>query len=408
MSNIIDYLNWRGDLSFETSAFNEVDGLIFSLLSYIDWSDVVDRDYHSSITLKEAASVLLEKEDLCHMLVVDDEKYKTVLELCSKSVRFSNIQLLHYINKYSPEIQMQFAAIVFDIDGTLVFSFRGTDDTFTGWQEDFNMSILKTVPSQAEALSYFIGTSNRFTHHDFILCGHSKGGNLAVYSSVMCPEVLSDRIQCVYSYDGPGFMASNSDAYKYKKVVSRITTFVPQSSIVGMFLDHEEKHVVIKSTASNGIMQHNGLTWEVLGNKFIHLEDTDKRSKFLEMTFKNAIANTSIEEREKLATALSEVFEVMDADTLTGVKNNIPSSVAQFVKGYDSLSDSSKRIIMFTFRTMIKNKKPEDKTPDDTSLTIAEETYSKSAKDILAISKHRKIEELLQKINHNFKKQEKL
>lgn len=230
MSNIIDYIKWRGDLSFEASGFNEVDGLLFSLLSYIDWSDAVDQDYHDSITLKDAASILLQKEDLCHMLAVDNEKYREVLDLCSKSVRFSSIKLLHYINKYSPEIQMQFAAIVFEINNTLVFSFRGTDDTFTGWQEDFNMSILKTVPSQSEALAYFIGTSNRFTKHDFILCGHSKGGNLAVFSAVMSPEVLSDRIRLVYSYDGPGFMSSNNDAYKYKKIVSRITTFVPQSS----------------------------------------------------------------------------------------------------------------------------------------------------------------------------------
>ncbi|MCQ2533941.1 MAG: DUF2974 domain-containing protein [Clostridia bacterium] len=395
MSNIIDYIKWRGDLSFEASGFNEVDGLLFSLLSYIDWSDAVDQDYHDSITLKDAASILLQKEDLCHMLAVDNEKYREVLDLCSKSVRFSSIKLLHYINKYSPEIQMQFAAIVFEINNTLVFSFRGTDDTFTGWQEDFNMSILKTVPSQSEALAYFIGTSNRFTKHDFILCGHSKGGNLAVFSAVMSPEVLSDRIRLVYSYDGPGFMSSNNDAYKYKKIVSRITTFVPQSSIVGMFLDHEEKHVVIKSTASNGLAQHNGLTWEVLGNSFEHLEDTDKRSKFLEMTFKNAIANTSVEEREKLAEALSQVFEMMEADTLTDVKRNIPASVAQFVKGYDSLSDSSKRIISFTFRTVISSRKQ-----TSTSLEISD---NNSIKPIPQIKQH-KLEMLISKINKNFRR----
>ena len=33
MSNIIDYLKWRGDLSFEISPFNEVDNIILSRFS---------------------------------------------------------------------------------------------------------------------------------------------------------------------------------------------------------------------------------------------------------------------------------------------------------------------------------------------------------------------------------------
>ena len=31
MANILDYLEWRGDLPFETSAFNEVDAVVFSV-----------------------------------------------------------------------------------------------------------------------------------------------------------------------------------------------------------------------------------------------------------------------------------------------------------------------------------------------------------------------------------------
>ena len=35
MANILDYLEWRGDLPFEASAFNEVDAVVFSRFSYI-------------------------------------------------------------------------------------------------------------------------------------------------------------------------------------------------------------------------------------------------------------------------------------------------------------------------------------------------------------------------------------
>lgn len=35
MSDIFDYIDWRGDLSFTADAFNCVDGLIYSSFSYI-------------------------------------------------------------------------------------------------------------------------------------------------------------------------------------------------------------------------------------------------------------------------------------------------------------------------------------------------------------------------------------
>ena len=36
MANIIDYLNWRGDLSFEVSPFNEVDNYILAKIGCAD------------------------------------------------------------------------------------------------------------------------------------------------------------------------------------------------------------------------------------------------------------------------------------------------------------------------------------------------------------------------------------
>ena len=33
-NTVLDYLSWRGDLSLQSSAFNEVDGVILARLSY--------------------------------------------------------------------------------------------------------------------------------------------------------------------------------------------------------------------------------------------------------------------------------------------------------------------------------------------------------------------------------------
>ena len=40
--NIIDYIVWRGDLSFENAPFCQVDELILARLSYFDFSNIFD------------------------------------------------------------------------------------------------------------------------------------------------------------------------------------------------------------------------------------------------------------------------------------------------------------------------------------------------------------------------------
>lgn len=37
MGGIEDYIKWRGDLTFEQSAFNEVDNLVLSQIAYVDF-----------------------------------------------------------------------------------------------------------------------------------------------------------------------------------------------------------------------------------------------------------------------------------------------------------------------------------------------------------------------------------
>ncbi len=54
MANIMDYLEWRGDLTFAQSPFNEVDNLILSELVYVEFAGIVPSPGKGSITLEEA------------------------------------------------------------------------------------------------------------------------------------------------------------------------------------------------------------------------------------------------------------------------------------------------------------------------------------------------------------------
>ena len=62
MANILDYILWRGDLSFEMSPFNEVDNLILSKLAYLNFSAIVDKEIRRGEPLYRAAEIYFKEK----------------------------------------------------------------------------------------------------------------------------------------------------------------------------------------------------------------------------------------------------------------------------------------------------------------------------------------------------------
>ena len=48
MASILDYLDWRGDITFAERAFNEVDNLLLAELSYLDFGGICNMWSRSS------------------------------------------------------------------------------------------------------------------------------------------------------------------------------------------------------------------------------------------------------------------------------------------------------------------------------------------------------------------------
>ncbi|MFR7652341.1 MAG: Mbeg1-like protein [Oscillospiraceae bacterium] len=151
-----------------------------------------------------------------------------------------------------------------------VHRLSGTDTSLVGWKENFNMSYLETVPAQARA-QYAQEVIRACKHRPYRIGGHSKGGNLAAWAAVHLPEKLQGkRLLAAYNNDGPGFHADLLDTPAYRRVEDRLHTYIPESSIVGVLLVHAEDYDVIDST-SHAAMQHEALSWQVMGNRFVHL-----------------------------------------------------------------------------------------------------------------------------------------
>ena len=158
------------------------------------------------------------------------------------------MKLTNYINKVDPIQEKQFSAITIIMqDKTIYVAYRGTDNTIVGWKEDFNMSFSKLVPAQTDAVNYLESVAKKYKNR-IRVGGHSKGGNLAVYAAAFCNKHVKDKIINVYNNDGPGFCDEVVNSEQYKEIIDRVHTYIPQTSIIGRLLNHEEETIILKST----------------------------------------------------------------------------------------------------------------------------------------------------------------
>ena len=287
MANIMDYMDWRGDLSFEADEFNEVDNLILAQLAYVDFEGIVTAEENApAVPLKEASGQFWEKNDKDEILarVSMTKSAPFVMEKMAETKRFSDVKLRCYVNEIRDEEQFQFSAVCVELpDDSLYVAFRGTDNTITGWREDFNMGYLSETPGQLRAVEY-LNRAVTDKKQRVRVGGHSKGGNFAVYASVKCDPQIQNQILNVYSNDGPGFRSDMVESTEYQRMLPKLHTILPESSIVGMLLEHQESFEVVKSSNS-GIQQHDAMSWEVLGRSFVHVDQVAAQSLLLDETF---------------------------------------------------------------------------------------------------------------------------
>lgn len=343
-NNVYDYITWRGDLDFDLVPVCEVDGLIFSILSYVDYSEVVSSEIHgirrppALLTVTKRYLTAHRGGDVPEIGLILSKEIVKLLVKASKTKRFGLVRPLCFVNKICDEQEMQFSAIAFSFEnGDTFIAYRGTDDTLVGWKENFNMSFMYPVPAQKEAADFLEYVAER-TSGNIYLGGHSKGGNLATYAGVKASEKTKERIVRIYCNDSPGFAAEFIGGADYKAMREKISNFLPQSSVVGMLLEHEESYTVVKSRNS-GLLQHNGFSWEVMGGKFIYLDAISENSKILDRKMKSFLAGMTKEEREKFVDSL---FDALSSKTGAKTLTELSSEKLKLFKVWNTLDETSR------------------------------------------------------------------
>lgn len=346
MANITDYLLWRGDLDFTCSEFNEVDNLILSELVYVDFAGIVPEPGGGDITLKEASGIFFDRhtDEEIQARVSSTKMAAFLMRDMAETRRFSDIRLSAYINDINLDEQSQFCAMTVQLgDGRTNVVFSGTDSTIVGWKEDFNMIFLDHTPGQQKAIFYLEDIAAR-TNDILRIMGHSKGGNLAVYAATHCSETILERIEIIYSNDGPGFTDSMIQMDHYQKLLPRIHTIIPESSIVGMLFEHEEEFEVVASTGS-GAGQHDVMSWEVLGAKLIHLNKVDEKALLLDQSLKSWIAGMDTEQRSAFVDILFGILNDADIHTVDDLASMNPAKFMEVLKLHSLLDKEDQEML---------------------------------------------------------------
>ena len=364
MPNVMDYLEWRGDLTFTEAPLNEVDNLVFSLLSYVNLEGVISADPHKGgVTVRAAAAEYFfthpEENDRPLGLIIPAD-ILTLFRRMAHTKRYRDLELMGYVSVTSEERQTQFSALTLRLpDEALFVAFRGTDDSIVGWKEDFHLAIMDEVPAQRMAADYL----NRLDlTPDTVLYvgGHSKGGNLAVWGAVHADEGVRARIRRVYSNDGPGFPEGTVKSESYKTLADRICILIPEDSLVGLLLEHDESYAVVKSNRK-GLFQHDGLSWEVLGGHFLRAESLSSKGLRNDTVVRERIAAMSRDERRDFIRLVFSLLEATGAKTLTDLHNGKTKAALTLVKAFREMSEEDRETVSYLWDKLTGSRAAEPK-----------------------------------------------
>lgn len=353
MRNIFDYLKEHGDDDLKKLPFNEVDAAILCQLSYLNLEILVPRLEDN----KEDFSILdLNHEELLHPLTdgvfAPHDNKRMLIDICN-SKRFSDLKMNYLDFNTCFEAKEQFYALTFIIDEVAYITYRGTDMTLVGWREDFDMAYMKEVPAQKKALKYFNDIA-KITSYPLGVQGHSKGGNLAIYSSMYTTKENKERIVNIYDFDGPGFNEHVYDLDEYKEIEDKVLRRIADKTVIGLLMYHTDKYELVK-TSSVSILRHLLFNWHVnAGGTFRRANKLDFNSQVIASSVINYLAVSEADERRDFVNKLFFLLEENPKLTLFDIKNNLKGYTKSISKRYKEMTSEDKKLFKNYVDKLIK------------------------------------------------------
>lgn len=350
---IIDYLKEYGERSFGEMQFNDVDSLALCQLSYLKFDGIVPdvRENGRSITLEEIAS------HADYEKLFADERYekdnRALFEAMLSGRRYRYMKLNCYINIIELEWETQFSAVTFLLEDSAIYiAYRGTDETIIGWKEDFNMSFLSPIPGQAYSVKYLNMVTMKLRSR-FMIGGHSKGGNLAVYAAMHCSPQVQERIVKIYSMDGPSFRPEVLTEGNYEAIADRVVKILPHSSLVGMIFEKDIRYQVVESKTF-GLAQHNPYTWLTENGEFVKADDIYDSRRLMDNTINEWLLSLNEQQLKTFVDTLYQVISASQAQDLIEFTADWKKSMNGIVTALKEVDEQTARILKEIIKSLFE------------------------------------------------------
>lgn len=312
MASIRGFLKQNGNKSFLDFPFCEADLIVIALLSYCNYeqsSITKNKDLYNSFTNIRDFMDENTKKRITNNFFKPNE-FLSFLEIFNKSSRYDDVKLGFFEENRSNRNEIQFFGLTFFIDDKFFVTFRGTDRSVVGWQEDFDLVLKDVIPSQEEAKNYLFKMVNLLKKPVYVL-GHSKGGNLAYFAYYFNDINVQDMVIKVYNLDGPGFKFDTKKLYKKNK--EKLVKIVPHDDVVGILLNDPSELIICKSSEVN-VNAHDLLTWQFdFFNKYKTLTRTKELtiySETLRITINEFIKEIGIDNVKDVKRAIFEIVKI--------------------------------------------------------------------------------------------------
>lgn len=344
MADIFEYAEEYRDIMFGDEELNEIDNAIFCRLAYLDFSGFAGK------TLGEIAEKYTPAETENKQI----KETERLLTLIGNTKRFGYTSLCATNEIISEDSANAFYGETFALDkDTYFIAFRGTDDKFVSYYEDAELAYAFPIASQTTAFNY-VSSELKSRSGEFYIGGHSKGGNLALFSYIFLSDAEKSRIVKVFNNDGPGFPEEMAEILFTPFNNRKILSILPEDSIVGRMLDIGGEIKIIKSTAY-GAAQHNIFTWETEGSSFVSAGQFSLMSEYVEDTLTDSLKTINPKHIKSVAQM------ILGISRGSGIRSTKEIDAKGFIRILISLrqiykeNESSDEDIQIIIKTLIKS-----------------------------------------------------
>lgn len=346
MSNIIDYAQGLNAYSFDKVFFKDLDVLALTEVAYLPFEQIITE---GEITLEKLAQYYTtlngEKGEILSVITTPRID---LLRILGCSARYGTIEAFDFINKIDSNIERQFSAITYRLeDEKYLVVFRGTDENLIGWKEDFHMTFMHEIPAQQSAHQYL---EKRMIEYpgEYIVSGHSKGGNLAIYACSKLDEEKQNSVTGIYAFDAPGLHESLLESEGFLRIKDRIASYIPQDSMVSVLLEPPVNAKVVKSNAIL-LLQHDTFSWEVGQIDFVQIENQSQLSIHADKVISSWLDTMSNNEKQEFSDVIFDVFLESGINKFADITIDTPKKIINIVNNMTRLTSEQKKMTIQVF-----------------------------------------------------------